>query len=36
MIDLPDFKKAFDYENNFYLSCDVARISKMIAHFTET
>ena len=33
MIDLPDFKKAFDYENNFYLSCDVARISKMIAHY---
>jgi hypothetical protein len=33
MITLPDFKKAFEFENNFYLSCDVARISKMIAHY---
>ena len=33
MIELPDFSKAFDYENNFYLSCDVQRISKVIAHY---
>lgn len=33
MIKLPDFDKAFDYENNFYLSCDITRISKIIAHY---
>ncbi len=33
MISLPDFKKTFDYENNFYLSCDVTRISKILAHY---
>lgn len=33
MIKMPDFKKAFDYENNFYLSCDITRISKMLAHY---
>jgi Macrocin-O-methyltransferase (TylF) len=33
MIVLPDFKKAFEYENNFYLSCDISRISKIIAHY---
>jgi len=33
MIDLPDFSKAIEYENNFYLSCDVGRISKIIAHY---
>lgn len=33
MIKLPDFKKAFEYENNFYLSCDPSRISKIIAHY---
>lgn len=33
MIKLPDFNKAFEYENNFYLSCEVARISKLIAHY---
>ncbi|MCX5666804.1 MAG: class I SAM-dependent methyltransferase [Candidatus Omnitrophica bacterium] len=33
MIQLPDFSKAFEYENNFYLSCDTTRISKMIAHY---
>ena len=30
---LPDFSKAFEYENNFYLSCDNTRISKIIAHY---
>lgn len=33
MIKLPDFDKAFEYENNFYLSCDITRISKILAHY---
>jgi hypothetical protein len=31
MINLPDYKKAFDYENNFYLSCKATRMAKSIA-----
>jgi hypothetical protein len=30
---LPDFEKAFEYENNFYLSCDNTRMSKVLAHY---
>ena len=30
---LPDFSKAFDYENNFYLTCDNTRISKILAQY---
>ena len=33
MISLPDFNKAFDYENNFYLSCDSSRMAKLAAHY---
>ncbi len=33
MIKLPDFSKAFEYENNFYLSCDNTRFSKFLAHY---
>ncbi len=33
MILLPDFKKAFSYENDFYLSCDPQRLGKAIAHY---
>ena len=33
MIKLPDFTKAFEYENNFYLSCDNTRFSKILAHY---
>lgn len=33
MIELPDFNKAFEYENDFYLSCDISRISKIMAHY---
>jgi len=33
MIPLPDFEKAFDYENDFYLSCDITRISKILAQY---
>lgn len=33
MISLPDFSKTFEYENNFYLSCDSTRIGKILAHY---
>ncbi len=33
MIKLPNSKKAFEYENNFYLSCNVSRVGKAIAHY---
>jgi len=33
MIELPDFSKDFLWENNFYLSCDLTRISKILAHY---
>lgn len=33
MLKLPNFEKAFEYENNFYLSCDISRINKIIAHY---
>lgn len=33
MIELPDLQKAFEYENNFYLSCNNNRISKILAHY---
>lgn len=33
MITLPDFKKSFEYENNFYLSCHNSRIAKILAHY---
>lgn len=33
MFELPDFSKAFEYENNFYLSSDITRISKLLAHY---
>jgi Macrocin-O-methyltransferase (TylF) len=33
MIQLPDFNKAFEYENNFYLSCKSSRLSKVLAHY---
>lgn len=33
MIKLPDFDKPFFYENNFYLSCDNSRLSKILAHY---
>jgi Macrocin-O-methyltransferase (TylF) len=32
MIELPDFTKAFQHENDFYLSSDVSRIGKLLAH----
>ena len=33
MIELPDFERAFDHENNFYLSCKPSRMSKALAHY---
>ena len=33
MIKLPNLHRPFDYENNFYLSCDNSRIGKIIAHY---
>jgi hypothetical protein len=33
MIKLPDFEKSFEYENDFYLSCNNTRLHKTIAHY---
>tara|TARA_B110000495_G_C22920262_1_gene537630 strand:- start:60 stop:719 length:660 start_codon:yes stop_codon:yes gene_type:complete len=33
MIKLPNIKNSFNYENNFYLSCDNSRIGKFMAHY---
>ncbi|MDX9929786.1 MAG: TylF/MycF/NovP-related O-methyltransferase [Bacteroidales bacterium] len=33
MIHLPDPERAFEYENNFYLTCDNQRIAKLIAQY---
>lgn len=33
MIKLPNFEKSFNYENDFYLSCDNSRIGKFMAHY---
>jgi len=33
MIELPDFSKTWDYENNFYLSCDKTRLSRIFAQY---
>jgi hypothetical protein len=32
-VDLPDFSRAWEYENDFYLSCDATRMSKVLAHY---
>ena len=33
MIQLPDFERAWDYENAFHLTCDSTRISKILAQW---
>ena len=33
MIDLPDFDRAFDFENDFYLACAPSRLAKVLAHY---
>lgn len=30
---LPEFEKMWEYENGFYLTCDINRISKILAHW---
>ncbi len=32
MIELLNFSRAFESENNFYLSCNPTKIGKFIAH----
>lgn len=32
-IRLPDFKRVWEYENAFYLTCDITRISKILAQW---
>lgn len=33
VITLPNLSQVWEYENNFYLSCDSLRIAKLIAHY---
>ncbi|MBL7074371.1 class I SAM-dependent methyltransferase [candidate division KSB1 bacterium] len=33
MIELPDFNRSFEYENDFYLSCEAQRLGKAFAHY---
>lgn len=33
MIEIPDFNRAWEYENGFYLSCQPNRIAKLLAHW---
>lgn len=33
IMQLPSFADAFEFENNFYLSCNVNRMSKVLAHY---
>jgi hypothetical protein len=33
MIELPDFERAWDFENGFYLTCDPSRLGKLLAHY---
>ncbi|MBD2703681.1 class I SAM-dependent methyltransferase [Spirosoma sp. BT702] len=33
MIQLPDFSRSFEYENNYYWSSDVNRMAKVMAHY---
>tara|TARA_B110000263_G_scaffold232930_1_gene229376 strand:+ start:102 stop:758 length:657 start_codon:yes stop_codon:yes gene_type:complete len=32
-MELPKIKNSYNYENNFYLSCDTQRIGKFLAHY---
>jgi len=32
MLELPDFEKSWEYENGFYQTCDITRISKFVSH----
>ena len=33
MIKVPKVKNSFDYENNFYLTCNPDRISKVLIQY---
>ena len=33
MIELPDFKKVWEYENNFWLSAETDRLAKVLSHY---
>lgn len=33
MFELPIFTKSFEYENDFYLSCNIDRVGKLLAHY---
>ncbi|GAB3712564.1 hypothetical protein GCM10027592_51110 [Spirosoma flavus] len=33
MIQLPDFSRSFEYENNYYWSSDINRMAKVMAHY---
>ena len=33
MLEMPDFSRSWEYENNFYLSCDPTRMSNLLAHY---
>lgn len=33
MAALPDFDRAWEYENGFHLTCDITRVSKILAHY---
>lgn len=33
MIELPDIRKSFEYENGFYHSSDPSRLAKVLAHY---
>ncbi|MDZ4779282.1 MAG: TylF/MycF/NovP-related O-methyltransferase [Planctomycetia bacterium] len=33
MIELPDFERAWDFENGFYLTSDPSRLGKLLAHY---
>nr|WP_092074321.1 TylF/MycF/NovP-related O-methyltransferase [Dendrosporobacter quercicolus]NSL49225.1 class I SAM-dependent methyltransferase [Dendrosporobacter quercicolus DSM 1736]SDM88442.1 Macrocin-O-methyltransferase (TylF) [Dendrosporobacter quercicolus] len=33
MIQLPNFSNPYEYENNFYFTCDSSRLGKIFAHY---
>lgn len=33
MVSLPELENAFEYENNFYFTCEPGRLGKIIAHY---
>src|SRR2546429_267719 len=33
MSRIPDFSRSWEFENNYYLTCDASRIGKALAHY---